>query len=263
MTRKMLLLGALVLLTPALLFAGTTCATPTIVPSDGRVVDFDFVAPIGANFYQFSVTKGSSYSVEVRQDYDDVNTDLTVTASTDCVPTALTGTTDTTSVEPALPSNSTRFSFTAAASGVVIVKVSNANASTGRYVSVSASETTQYNVRWSTFSGFVTQWGFQNTTSATIHASLTATTVLSGNGAGSGSSTVNFTVNPNSQVFLIIGNNAAFAFNVGANKAGFAVLTSDGPPGALLTDAFFLGGTTSPVIVPSVFQPVRQGHTGR
>ena len=256
MTRKMLLLGALVFLTPALLFAGSACATPTIVPSDGRVVDFDFVAPSGANFYQFSVTKGNSYSVEARQDYDDVNTDLTVTASTDCVPTALTGTTDTTAADPALPANSTRFSFTAAASGVVIVKVANANAGTGRYISVSASDTTQYNVRWSTFGSFITQWGFQNTTSSPITATLTTTTVL----GGSGTNSITFTVPANSQLFKIIAASGQ-DINVGANRAGFAVLTSAGPPGGLLTDAFFINGSAT-VIVPSVFAPVRQGHSG-
>lgn len=260
MNRKSLILVVLLIFAPALLYAGTSCATPTIVPSDGRVVDFDFVAASGANFYQFSVTAGNSYSVEVRQDYDDVNTDLTVSAFTDAAcSTALTGTNSTASSDPVLPANAARFSFTPAASGTIQIKVANANAGTGRYVSVTVSDTTQYNVRWSTFSGFITQWGFQNTTNTAIHATLTATTTLGGAVAPA---SISFTVPPQNQVFKIIGA-TGFDINPGAQHAGFAVLSNDGPPGGLLCDAFFLGGTSSPVIVPSVFQPVRQGHAGR
>lgn len=260
MNRKSLTLVVLLVFAPALLYAGSACNLPTIVPSDGRVVDFDFVAASpGANFYQFSVTAGNSYSVEVRQPYDDSNTDLTVTSFTDAntCGTALTGTTSTTTADPALPANATRFSFTAAASGTVTLKVANGNVATGRYVSVSVSDTTQYNVRWSTFGTFITQWGFQNTTSSPIIATLTTTTVL----GGSGTNSITFTVPANTQVFKIIGASGV-DINVGGNKAGFAVLSNNGPAGGLLTDAFFINGSAT-VIVPSVFQPVRQGHASR
>lgn len=257
MTRKSLVLLVLVLFVPVLGFAGTSCATPTIVPADGRVVDFDFVAASGNNFYQFTATAGNSYSVEVRQDYDDTNTDLTVSTFTDAAcATALASPHNTTAADPALPANATRYSFTAAASGPITIKVANGNASTGRYVSVSVSDTTQYNVRWSTFGVFITQWGFQNTSSQPINVKLVTTTVLGGSGTNSKS----FSVPAQSQVFVTIAASGQ-DINVGSNKAGFAVATNDGPPGALLVDCFFIGGGGA-VIVPSVFQPVRQGHAG-
>src|SRR5438477_6986175 len=97
-----------VLMTSGLAVAGTACATPTVVPADGRVVDFDFVANSTNNFYQFDVTAGNSYSVEVRQDYDDLQpvNDLTTTAYTDVgCGTAVAGMVDTSTADPALPGN--------------------------------------------------------------------------------------------------------------------------------------------------------------
>jgi hypothetical protein len=241
---------------PVLVFA-SPCATPATVVADGRIVDFDFVAATTSNFYQFTGNAGHSYSVEVRQDYDDVNPDLSVVVSgpgASCpTPAALGGTHVTTDNDPVIAANATRLSFTAAASGTYLIGVtSGASATVGRYISVSVSDTTAYNVRWSTFSGFITQWGFQNTTGADIHGTLITTTVL----GGSGTNTISFTVPANSQIFKIIAV-AGQDINVGANKAGFAIFTHDGPPAGVLTDAFFINGNAS-VIVPSVFQPVRQ-----
>lgn len=262
---KCFLLVALLSLTPGLLYAGSGCGTPTIVPADGRVVDFDFVAPSTSNFYQFNVTNGDSYSVEVRQDYDDLqspNPDITTSAFTDAGTCAapLGSTTTTTAVDPALPGNSQRFSFTAAATGTVTLKATNSNVATGRYLSVSVSDTTQYNVRWSTFAGFITQWGFQNTTNQVIHAQLIATTTLGT--AVAPASTGVFAIPANNQVFKIIAASGG-DLNVGATHAGFAVITTDAPPGGLLLDSFFISNTSPIVIVPSVIQPVRQGHSGR
>lgn len=42
-----------------------------------------------------------------------------------------------------------------------------------RPYSVSVTETTLYNPRWSTFSGFNTSWGFHNTTNVTLNVTLT------------------------------------------------------------------------------------------
>ena len=136
MKTRLLTLFAIALM-PGLLYAGTACATPTVVPADGRVVDFDFVANSpGANFYQFDVSAGNSYSVEVRQDYDDLQAtnDLTTTAFSDVgCSAAVAGMVDTTALDPALPGNSSRFSFTAATSGTIRLKVANGNATSGRY----------------------------------------------------------------------------------------------------------------------------------
>src|SRR5205807_5554139 len=144
-------LGLLLLLLPAMALAQNSCATPTVVPASGEKTDFDFVAGGGTNVYQFDVKPNRSYSVEVRQDYDPVNTDLTagggsvtVFSDTGCLAT-VTGLTDTTAAEPALPANSTRVSFVTPSSvpnGSYRVQVVNGNAAAGRYISVKVAETT-------------------------------------------------------------------------------------------------------------------------
>ena len=250
---------AAVLLISGLAVAGP-CTAPTVVPADGRIVDFDFVPQSASNFYQFTASAGHSYSVEVRQDYDDVNADVTATlsgpAGTCPTPAALAGTNDTTAADPALPANATRVSFTAATSGAHRIQVANANVGAGRYISVSVSDTTAYNVRWSTFGTFITQWGFQNTTSQDIAGTLKTTTTL----GGTGTNTISFVVPANSQIFKIIAATSPPGdISVGAGKAGFAVFTHNGPPGGILTDAFFINSAAT-VIVPSVFEPVRQSR---
>jgi hypothetical protein len=255
---KVLVTALILAAFPSMLMAGA-CATPTVVPADGRVVDFDFVASSASNFYQFEARSGRSYSVEVRQDYDDVNPDLTVVVSgpsgTCPSPASLAQLTDTSATEPALPANATRVSFTATASGTHKIQVTNGNGSLGRYISVSVSETTIFNVRWSTFAGFITQYGFQNTTSQAISGSLVVTDTL-------GSSivppvTIPVTIAANGEVFKIVG--PGFDVNIGGGHGGFAVFTHNGPPGSVLTDAYFIGGNST-VIVPSRFEPVRQRH---
>lgn len=263
MKARSLLITAVLVLAPALMYA-TTCAAPAVVPADGRVVDFDFVAPSTSNFYQFNVTKGNSYSVEVRQDYDGVNTDLAsaggggVTIFTDagtCV-AALTTLTNTTANDPALPANSFRSSFIAANSGTYTIQVQDGSASNGRYVSVSVSDTTIYCARWSTFSGFITQWGFKNTTGASVSITMTLTDTL-------GSPTVvippqTFSVAGNAEVFKIVGQTGAgIDFGVSGGHGGYAVMAHLGPPGSILADAYFIG---SAGIVPSTIRPVREGH---
>jgi hypothetical protein len=246
-------------LMPGLLYAGTACATPTVVPADGRVVDFDFVANSGNNFYQFDVTKGNSYSVEVRQDYDDLQTpnDLTTTAFTDAGCTApVAGLVDTTAIEPALPANSARFSFTAAASGTIRLQVANGNASTGRYVSVSVSDTTVFNPQFSTFSGFQTQYLFINTTGADVHGVLTVTPNVCV-GAVPAPSVVNVTVPKGANLTRSVSPQGSIPMP--ANCGGFAKFTHDGPPGSVITDALYINANAS-VIVSAKFQPVRQGH---
>src|SRR4051794_4441304 len=158
--------------------AGTLCASATRLVADGRILDFDFVPQASTAWYQFNVVAGRSYSVEVRDDIEDDNADLnTVALTTGCGGASVT-VNDTTLLDPVVAANSFRGSFTAPASGAVEIAVPNGNAGAGRYVAVTVSETTVFNPRWSTFSGFATQYGFQNTTSGSITGTLTLTTVL-------------------------------------------------------------------------------------
>lgn len=245
---------AVVLLVPALAFAGSACNFATVVPSDGRVVDFDFVAPSpGINYYQFNVSAGRSYSVEVRQDYDDINTDITVSAFTDnaCgTPLNPALIVDTKNADPALPANATRFSFTtpsSPATQTIYLKVANGN-TTGRYVSVSISETTWYTPRWTTTQGFITVFGVENTTSQIGHVVMTATI----DSPAPGTVTFPVTLQPNTRSLFALGPN--LSMNVAAGSGGFLLLTSDLPPGGILADSLYTNGG---MIVPAVFTPAR------
>ena len=257
--------GVLFLLFPVLAYAGQSCVAATVVPADARVVDFDFVANGVGNFYQASLVPGRSYSVEVRQDYDDPNTDL----ATSIFPNATcagalddTNSTDTTGQEPVLPANSFRRSFTVPGNGTapVVYTIQTQNGGTGgRYVSVSVSDTTLFNTNWSTFSNFLTVWSFQNTTNKPIAATLTA---YDNQGVPpSAPKTINFTIPANSGVNKIIAGFAGFDINAGPQHGGFAILTHNGPPGSVLAAAEFDNPTVSPnALVPTKFEGVRQAH---
>ena len=145
-----------------------------------------------------------------------------------------------------------RVSFTPTAAGSNFYGASVHASTTSTQVTISVSDTTMYNPRWSTYANFTTQWGFQNTTGQAINVALVATGTT--NGAFTG--TLNFAVPANSQVFkssAVTGNGTPDLATPVVNS-GFAVVTSDGPPGGLLVDAYFVNGT---VVVPAVFQPVR------
>lgn len=249
MNARWLVLALVVVSLPGLAFAGANCNTATVVPTDGRILDFDFVAPSTSNYYQFSVTSGHSYSVEVREDYDDINADINTAPFTDNACTvSLGGLRNTTAIEPAVPANAQRFSFTSAATGIVYLKVTNSNGATGRYVSVSVPETTIYAPRWSTVAGFQTQWGFQNSTSAIINVAM----VLSG---GASLTVPAFAVPAGGEVFR---STVASDLNLAPGGAvGAALITHDGPPGAIVPDCYFLNGNAS-VVVPATITPPRQ-----
>lgn len=262
MKSKLVWTIGLLLLVPSLAFAGTQCIVgattgPTIVPADGRVVDFDFVAPSGTNFYQFTATKGHSYSVEVRQDYDDaiINNNFTTTIFSDATcgtalaaGSATTGYKDTSGSDPALPSNSFRGSLVAGANGAYSVSVANADATTGHYVSVSVSDTTMYSGALSTFSGFATFYSFVNTTSQPITGTITA---FSPAGVALGAPAA---------INLPAGGNVSTSttpLGVPPGKSGYAVFTHDGPPAGVDAVSIIANFTTN-FVEPISFTTVRE-----
>ncbi|HTD23678.1 MAG TPA: hypothetical protein VK738_13555 [Terriglobales bacterium] len=247
-------------------FAGSACNKATVLNGDGRILDFDFVAPTSANYYQFNVSANHSYSVEVRQDYDDLQSgtpDLTTAAFTDSACSVALGNANTLAAnnnvhhtennDPALPANSQRFSFTPTASGTVYLAVTNSNASTGRYVSITVAETTIFYSRWSTFSGFSTQWAYQNTSSQPVAVTLTVIDTLGSPLMNPNPIVVSFSVAAGSEVFQLTPSTVAAP----AQHGGPAFATTDGPPGAVLPDCYFINGTAT-IVVPSTISPVRQ-----
>jgi hypothetical protein len=247
-----IILVVVFLIMPILLPAGTTCETATVVPADGRIVDFDFVANGTTNFYQFSVTQGRSYSVEVRENYDDPPSTLTASLfSNSGCSTPLTSV-NTNALDPALPANSFRRSFTAATSGVHTISVQNTG-SNGRYISVSVSDTTLVSPRWSTHGGFYTAWGFTNTTGHAITGQLTMVDSDTGSPVIP-AQTVN--VPANTGIFVVTAPKAG-GLPVPANRTGAAFFTYNGPPGAIVADGFIVNDR-GPVIQPVIFVAPRQ-----
>lgn len=260
------LLGVVLMFSPlAARAAGSACGTAdTNLVTDGRVLDFDFIAVSGTGWYRFDTKANRSYSVEVRQDYDDDNTDFTTSIiASDCT-TVVSATNDTSTNEPLPAANTLRRSFDTAAGGLApgtyYIKVVNA-ATGGHYVSVSVSDTSMFGPQWTTFGGYITSWSFYNTTSATIHAKLVLKDYLTGNvistvaANSSSAGGVDAGILPGKTAFL-------YTFSAGIavpnNNAGNATLVHDGPPGAIVAGSF----TQSPggVLLPVKFEAVRAGH---
>lgn len=251
------LLGVLLLASPMAVFAGSACASgastgPTIVPADGRIVDFDFVAATsGINYYQTTLTSGHSYSFEVRMDYDDAVSvaPIAVTIYKDGTCTtalgntgATTGYRDTTAIDPVLPLNSFRGSVIASVSGPYSIKVQNSSAN-GVYISVTVQETTLYSAFWSDDGGNGhTYWVFTNTTTAPIAGVITLTT----GGSTPTAYPQNVAVPASGAVGLV-----TTSFNPAIRgQGGNTRFAHDGPAGAMLirtTVANFATGYLEPV----------------
>lgn len=235
--------------------AAGTCAGATVLMADGRVTDFDFVAQSTSNFYQAGTVAGRSYTVEVRQNYDDVNTDLTVTLFSDGACGTTLSVANNNATEPVMPANGSRFSFIATTSTLKI-QVSNANATTGRYISVVVSDTTLFNPRWSSAASFHTEWGLVNTTGTAISATFT---LLNVNGTVNTTTPVN--IPAKGVAFLDTRNvSAGIALNIPDGQFGYATLAHNGPPGALVGDAYIInaGFFSGPFIQPGKFEATRQ-----
>lgn len=237
---------------------GPCGANETPLVPDGRLLTGNI--PNGVTFFfLFEVHIGHSYSVELKATHGDFFTfhdSLKVFSGSQVTCPAISNLVvrDTRDIDPRIHNNGARLSFTATDPANVgrhrILVINDSGAA--RNYSLSVTDTTLYNPRWSTFAGFITQWAFRNTTDADINCELTVTPNL-----GAGSTTpvsITFTVPAEGQLFRIIGATAGADINIGANRAGFAELTHDGPPGAIIADAYFINSAGT-VIVPSSFEP--------
>ncbi len=82
--RYWMFLAVFTLVISTFAFAGNSCALATQADTNGAIKDFDFAAPSSSLYYQFKVSAGHSYSVAVREPYDDGgNNDLTVTVASE------------------------------------------------------------------------------------------------------------------------------------------------------------------------------------
>ena len=250
----------LFLLLPSMSFAGgSTCANATAVIPDGRSLVLDYVSPASTAWYQFNATANRSYSVELRDDLDPDSTDFTVSfysAPVSCsAPASSTNYTDTHLTEPSVGPHGKRFSFVPATTGAYYISVLNGNSALGHYVTVTVAETTMYGDSWNTLVPLTSQWLLQNTTSQAISYTLTATAEYGGSTVYTASGTLGPASSTTS--FASVGT-GSFTPNIPVGQLGNAILTYNGPPGAVKALEFWCnyGTTQGPLgMMPIPFGP--------
>jgi hypothetical protein len=225
--------------------AGISCGADPILPTDGSSTD-DFVFQGSANWYLVNLKGGHSYSVEVWDSTDPTiggSAQLAMIAN-DCttpLPTA-----NVSSLDPDLSGSfGQRISWIQTADAQAYVQLNTSDPSGNAYT-IRVTDTTLWNQRWSTFSGFRTQYSFVNTTESPITGTLTVY-----NTTGTVVNTQIITISPLNDSFYI--------FSTPLNTVGFATFAFVGPAGAITSDAYFINGNAT-VIVPTAFAPRNYQH---
>lgn len=226
-----------------------------LVPNSTDTVGVSFPAS-GAGSFFANLTAGHSYSIQVTtHDNTTANSTLTAQGPGGCLGGAV-AVNETTLVEPAILNlgatavSGRRVSFTPAASGLYAFNFTTNNAG-GHIYTGEIYETTLFNPRWATNQGYLTVYGFQNTTSQAINIVLKATATF----GGTGTTTFTAAIPANTQVLVALG--PGLTINIPAGQVGFAILTHDGPQGGLTVDAYFTNGVS---LVPAVFAPRNSEH---
>src|SRR5713226_5171234 len=162
-------------------WAITDCFHSPGLQADGREVILENVDHSATNYYFVAVVAGHSYSLEVtnnRTTYDNASELILGLHAGDCTATSHMFT-NTSSFDPDITgTDGRRISFVAAATTNLQVSVNNPNPAAGVNYNIQLTDTTLHNPRWSTFAGFITQYGFRNTTSTPISVTLSLTDVL-------------------------------------------------------------------------------------
>jgi len=180
----------LLLLSSTYVFAESkNCLYPSLAVPDGRVVNSQFEGTSHGNnpqyWYAFYGQATHSYSLEFVPTVDNENNNVGISFTNltawgpgdiaglqgnDCfVPTTL-SLTATQAFSPAVAHGKygagQRISFTQPTSGLVILTITNLAAAGG--YSYRITDTTLSNARWTTYSGYETQWNFVNLSDMTI-----------------------------------------------------------------------------------------------
>lgn len=234
--------GIVIFLLPRV--ASAVCVGVASTLADGRIVGPILVDSTADQEIFVDITAGHSYSFEVTA--TDGGSPPSVSIGTVSCPTVNpAGTRDTTEIDPVLTLGGVRLSWTADISSNTFV-VSTSSADPIPYT-VSVSETTQYNPRWSTFGGYTTQWGFQNTTNAAITGNLKIFTT-----AGTVVSNTTFAIPSGRVVFK-----TTTGLSIAVSQSGNAIFTHDGPPGGIQADAFMVS-SDGKTVVPAKFGAARE-----
>ncbi len=229
-------------------YGGLQCGSDPILPTDGAATS-DFVGT-SPSYYLVHLKAGDSYSAEL---FD--STDLYVTGGAQLVLLSSPGcaalpTTDVVSLDPDLSNNfADRISWIQAADADGVLQVNNLDTSGNVYsYSIRIADTTLHNPRWSTFSGFITQYALVNNTNAAISGTLT---LIDSTGTQYAAPV---TVPAGGENFQTTG-----GLGVPANDFGFATFAFVGPAGGITADAYFINSNAT-VIVPSTLAPRNYQH---
>lgn len=240
----------------------TDCTTPVLIVSDGRVTPSIF-SQNATYWYGIYAQAGHSYSVEFEPAVDNyvasgrvyfttVNVYGPNDALAACRGNSSVAVTQNSGYAPVIQKAGNgvgrRVSFTAQGAGLHLISVTNL-AGTGSYT-FRAVDTTLFNPRWSTWSGYSDQWGFFNV------SDIPLTGTLSLYSANYGLLTsVQFTIPPGGEVVRYA---SASDLNLPANRNGYATFSHNGPPGAVVADAY-MTSPTGQVVTYVKFEGV-SGH---
>lgn len=236
------------------------CLNPGLVVPDGRIVyspqfEGSFNGYNPTYWYAFYGQSRHSYSVEFVATLDNENTnnaidfvnlmvwgpnDIGALQANGCFGSSSLSLTSTQGYSPVLSRSKygtgQRVSFIEGSSGLNIVSISNAQAS-GPY-SYRITDTTLFNPRWSTWTGYDTTWGFTNMSDMTITGTLY---VL--NASNQLVSSASISVPANGQVFRT---SSPSDLNLPRNNSGSAIFAHNGPPSSIVGDSYMVNsaGTT-------------------
>lgn len=237
------------------------CINPHLVVTDGRIITSQFEPSVnGVNptyWYAFYGQAGHSYAVEFVPTTDNENTpaslhfaNLTLWGPSDVTDLQKNGCRGATTLSwystqkyaPAITiglyGTGQRVSLIQPVSGITIVAITNTQAA-GAY-SYRITDTTLFNPRWSTYSGYDTQWGFTNMSDMAITGTLS---IYDANNRLIKSTQV--TVPAAGQIFRLSNTSD---LNLPRENAGSAVFAYNGPPRAILADAYMLNGSATVVV---------------
>ena len=225
----------------------TDCGVPARAVSDGRITESTF-AQSTTYWYGVYTQTGHSYSVEFEPSVDNFTNNpgaqfgaVGVFGPTDtlqgCHGTSSVAVTQNSAYSPAILKNGNgagrRISFTASKTGLYLVYATNVSGA-GRY-SFRILDTTLFNPRWSTWAGRDNQWGFLNLSDMPVTGTLS---IYDSNNKLVIS--VQFTVAAGGE--LVRGSSSS-DLNLPRNASGYAIYSHNGPPGAIIADAYILAPT--------------------
>lgn len=228
-------------------------STPMTI-ADGSSDIKDFVDVYGDAWYLAYVKGGHSYTAEAWNPYyqdtswQNGRPSLSLWAS-GCTPAPFT---DVQNIDPVLNWGfNDRISWIQPSDAWVFVHLSNNDNVTAYDYNFRIVDTTQFSPRWSTYSGFLTQWGLNNLTESDISGVFTVF-----NTAGNAIKTVNVTVPAGKVKFY---STVPGDLNLPANTSGSVMFAYIGPAGAIQPDAAILNSTVT-VVFPVKFEARNYQH---